>query len=376
MRLMRLILMATLTGAAMSTHADDDFVHAHARIRSVAITNAQRVSENRIRATLRARPGDVCVPAVISRDMAALMALREFSDVTASTVNAPDGVHLVYSVEEAPLITALNATRDMPGKRLPRRPLAALRPGTPFTRAALFDAINGIRDYFHRYQFHHVSITSAVTQLAGTNAVAVTVHAHEGVRDHVSSVDVYGNSVFSAGALRGMLHCTPRNRWRLRDGAYQRSRLADDRQRILDAYQARGHLDARVAVTPRATAHTNQTAIVISVFEGPCYRIGTVTWRERGLTSNYLARVTAAVDVARGTPYTPALPDELRQRAADAARAAGLPAHEITVRAVLAPGSRPDRPAVDVSVMLAKPGLPRNSQRPVIIYPLMKAIAY
>lgn len=345
-------------------------------IRSIKLIGAQRVSPERLRAALRSTIGEPVNPRALRRDILALMALPEIGDVVVTAVASSAAIDLTYAVQEAPLIAELTATRAMPGCRLPRRPLAALRPGRPFSPVALFEASRAIEDYFHRYQFHAISVSTAVVRLPDTNLVRVAIHVHEGVKQHITAIEVYGNSVFSAAALRGMLHCTPRSRWRFRDGAFQPAQFAADRQRILEAYLARGYLDVHVAVTPRLSVRANEVTVVISVLEGPRYTIGSVTWRARELASNHLARLEHRVTIDEDAPYTPDLPDVVRARITEVSRTADWPVPDVVVRALMAPDSSPTRPRVALIISVARPGLPLSRPRPVITYPLMRVTTF
>lgn len=377
MRTWHVIVLLLACAAASRAHADLRALSATgAVIRSIALVGIQRVSPERVRAALRSTIAEPVHPLALHHDILALMAFPDICDVVVTAVVSSTAIDLTYVVQEAPLIAALTATRDTPGRRLPRRPLAALQPGRPFSPVALFEASRTIEDYFHRYQFHAVTVSSAVVRLPGTNLVNVTIHAHEGVKQHIAAIEVYGNSVFSAAALRGMLHCTPRSRWRFRDGAFKPAQFAADRMRILDAYLARGYLDARVVVTPRLSARSNQVTVAISVFEGPRYTVGSLTWRARGLVSNHLARLARRITFDDDTPYTPDLPDVVRARIAEVSRAADWPVPGVVVRALLAPDSSPTRPRVALIISVAKPGLPLNGPRPVIAYPLMRVTTF
>ena len=377
MRAWHIILFSAACAAAPCARA-----HSHALsttnniVHSIHISGAVRTSPERLRTLILSRIGEPASPRQISRTIAALAALPDIHNVVVTATPSFNGFDLIFAIQEAPLIAALSASRDTPRRRLPRRPLAPLQPGLPFSPATLFDATRALQDYFHRHHFHAVMLSSAVVRLPGTNLVNVSLYAHEGVRQYISEITIYGNRAFSAAALRRMLHCTPRNRWLFRSGAFQPAQFETDRQRILGAYLARGYLDARIAISTRTAAHSNEIAAIVSVFEGPRYTVGELTWRARGLPSNHLARLQQHIALDNDMPYTPDLPDALRARIAEVSRAAHMPVPGIVIRTLLAPQSSPAHPSVTIAVTLITPGLPLNEPRPVITYPLMRVTSF
>ncbi|MCX7848527.1 MAG: hypothetical protein N2595_10935 [bacterium] len=342
---------------------------------TLSFAGCVRTSPEYLATLLHTRPNQPYEPHILNKDIKTLTALPDIADVVVTSVTTSHGVELTFAIREAPLIATLSATRDTPGRRLPRRPLARLLPGNPFSRTALFATTRELHDYFHRHHYHAVSITSTVTFFPNTNLVSIYLHVHEGTQQFVSTVTFHGNRAFTTYALRRMLHCSPRNRWFLRSGAFSPAQLVVDRERILAAYHARGYLDASVTIATHPLASPAEYALVVHISEGPQYTLGSLTWRSHGLASNHLAQLHKALSFDSSIPYSPDLPNIILERIAYVSRSAGFPPPHAAVRAFISPESSPAHPRVALFVSLSKAGPSPNAPRPLITYPLFLAIS-
>jgi outer membrane protein insertion porin family len=91
---------------------------AHARLRSpsvsvqiatstvkdVVISGNRRIPTDRIRSELQTKTGDLVNLSTVSRDIRALYSLGYFDDVQVGTENASNGLTIVFSVKEKPLV--------------------------------------------------------------------------------------------------------------------------------------------------------------------------------------------------------------------------------------------------------------------------------
>jgi outer membrane protein insertion porin family len=94
---------------------------AHARLRSpsvavqissstvkeVVISGNRRIPGDRIRSELETRAGDLVNLSTVSRDVRALYALGYFDDVQFGTESTSDGLTIVFSVKEKPIVRAI-----------------------------------------------------------------------------------------------------------------------------------------------------------------------------------------------------------------------------------------------------------------------------
>lgn len=365
-----LLPVATLTHAQISSS-----VLSNAFVTSITFTGSSHLNADVLYSVLRSRTNFSFHPRAIHADIVALISLPQIADVTVTATPSPGGVALYYSIREAPIISALEVTRDITARRIPRRFLRNLQPGLPYSPRALFDATQDIRRYFHAHHYHTMVISGSVMRLSSTNHVRVFLRVHEGPQQFLADIIIHGNHVFSDEAIRNMLHCKERSRWLFRTGAFQPAELARDRERIHQAYLSCGYLDAQVHFSTRMLERSNDVALFIHIMEGPQYTVGRVAWHARGISSNHFEFLQHNMSLRRFTPYTPDLPNVLSTRIAQLSRAEGFPEPSCTIRALLAPESSPRHPVVLLRITLAKQHATSPPVRPFHHQPLMTVIS-
>ena len=76
-------------------------------VKSVQVRGNRRIPGDRIRSELQTKTGDLVNLSTVSRDIRALYSLGYFDDVQFGTESASDGLTIVFSVKEKPLVRAI-----------------------------------------------------------------------------------------------------------------------------------------------------------------------------------------------------------------------------------------------------------------------------
>jgi outer membrane protein insertion porin family len=76
-------------------------------IKGVEVRGNRRIPTDRIRSELQTKTGDLVNLGTVSRDIRALYSLGYFDDVQFATASAGDGLTIVFSVKEKPLVRAI-----------------------------------------------------------------------------------------------------------------------------------------------------------------------------------------------------------------------------------------------------------------------------
>jgi outer membrane protein insertion porin family len=76
-------------------------------VKEVVISGNRRIPSDRIRSELQTKTGDLVSLSTVSRDIHTLYSLGHFDDVQFGTESASDGVTIVFSVKEKPLVRAI-----------------------------------------------------------------------------------------------------------------------------------------------------------------------------------------------------------------------------------------------------------------------------
>jgi outer membrane protein insertion porin family len=117
---------------------------------------------------------------------------------------------------------------------------------------------------------------------AAKNRVLVKVNVNEGQDVRVDHITFRGNKAFDDGDLRGAMDNTrEKHWWKFWSSAkFDRKKYEDDKKLILDFYRNNGYRDAEIlGDSIWYTDNKTNMNILISVREGPQYKIRHITWQ-------------------------------------------------------------------------------------------------
>ncbi len=145
-----------------------------------------------------------------------------------------------------------------------------------------------LRDMLHEKGFQAATVTHKITPMeGGPKLVHLTFEMDEGPKVKIKDVVFEGNHAVSDGALRRQLKYN-KSVWFLSfingRGTYQESKFADDAERLVEYYNNKGYIEARIGdpklkvLGDSSDGKTRWVELRIPVTEGRRYRVGTFTF--------------------------------------------------------------------------------------------------
>src|SRR5690606_23270204 len=194
---------------------------------------------------------------------------------------------VIYTVTPQPKILAVGFSGnseisneelyDVAGRRLE---------GAPVSEEAIQQGARDLEAHYRSKGFGLAEVTAATEDLEDTGTLHYIIV--EGLRVRITGVRFKGNSVFSAGELRGARRAqggrsVPVVRTRQRDmfGILEKGRLdtetvAQDEASLARYYKNRGYLNARVAHRLVYAPNGREVIVEFVIQEGPRYTVGDI----------------------------------------------------------------------------------------------------
>jgi len=216
----------------------------------------------------------------LAQDVRSIWGLKKFRSIQVETVDAEDGIKLVYVVEEKPAIRDIivHGTKSMELDEINK--IVTLKPNSILDEPEAKENEDKIRS---RYQEDGYYLVKVRLEIKYTKDKKADVHYYisEGPRVKVGGVSFSGNRHFSRKHLRNNIATsTPGILAFFSDssGVFKESDLKTDVERINALYYDAGFIRAKVGPAEiEFSSAQNKVFIHIPIEEGPRYRISAIS---------------------------------------------------------------------------------------------------
>lgn len=222
-------------------------------------------------------PGDQIAEAIRR-----LWALRIFSDVqVVAERTVGTGIYLLIHVEEYPRLSRVEISgedeiseKDI-GKKI------SLISGQILTPQAVSQIVKDIKKMYEEKGYFLTAVTPETVSDPETNGRSILNLAIVEGRDvRVGRIIFAGNTVFDDGDLKGAMDTDEKKWWKFWSRArFDRKKFEEDKEKVVQFYQKSGYMDAQVlGDSIWYNSEMDRMYIQLSIYEGPQYRIRTITW--------------------------------------------------------------------------------------------------
>ncbi|HEX9780052.1 MAG TPA: outer membrane protein assembly factor BamA [bacterium] len=263
------LLAACLAGAGGALAQDEA-----RRIIDVRTRGAKTVAEETILANVRTKPGMPYSDTVVSEDIRRLFALGYFADVRADVEELPEGLRLVFVVQEKPAIGGI----EVDGNRVLKDPrvisLLGVNPGELFDPSKLKRGVDQVKAEYVRKGFAQAEVVAETREDPAANTISVFIAVDEGARLRIAEVLVEGNDAFPDSRVEKLIKS--KRRWWFFPGIYNGQVLQEDLERVRAFYRKHGYQDAAVSHDVYRTPSGRGLIVHLTIEEGLQHRIGGV----------------------------------------------------------------------------------------------------
>ncbi len=209
----------------------------------------------------------------VQSDIRTLNRLGRFGEIFAiGTILNDGGLHLIYTIVPAPIITDVQIPANTTVSALEINEVVGLLEGAPANRMELDRAARAIEDLYRDKGYPNVTVTWDESELQTTGVVFFKIV--EGSRVTVSDIRFVFEQTQSFTPAQLKSEIQTETVGILRKGRLDDELLISDASTLIRFYQDRGYLDVRVENLPTRISPNGREAIVtFLVEEGPRYTL-------------------------------------------------------------------------------------------------------
>ncbi len=265
------------------------------RVTLVEVQGNKRIETATILAKIRTREGEIFSPAQIKEDIKALYQLGHFEDVQVKTDGFENGIKVIFSVKEKPLIREItfegNTEKDSEDLK---KDLTVLT-RTAFNMQLIQENAEKIRLKYQDMGYYNAVVVPVVTELRSGDR-NVLFYIEEGEKVKLEDIIITGNKAISSKEIKKAMKTG--EHWFFsflgRSGTLRTEELREDLESIRNLYYNKGYIQVQVDEPvietktytkrtclifgkPKTYTEKNEFVVRIHIKEGDQFRLGATT---------------------------------------------------------------------------------------------------
>ncbi|MDL2209453.1 outer membrane protein assembly factor BamA [Desulfovibrio sp. OttesenSCG-928-O18] len=251
------------------------------------------------------RKGDAVDVNAIDLELKRIWDLGYFSDVNAAIEPRPEGLYLVYTVQEKPRIESIvvEGNSDIDAEDI----IAAMstRTGSVLNEKLLAEDLGKIREVFRKEGYYLGTVEHRIDTRQGGSSAALVLTVNEGNKLYIKAVRVEGAKEVSESDVKGELFLSERGwfSWITGSGILREEMLDRDSAAIGSYYMNQGYMDIAVGA-PKVDYAEDGITVTFPISEGSRYRLGEIKYSGDLIdTDDALRNVTLLDDIAKDNGF-------------------------------------------------------------------------
>jgi outer membrane protein insertion porin family len=244
----------------------------------VEIRGNRRVEADAIRARIRTAPGAPYDAGQVARDVRSVFEQGFFSDVRVFVDERPEGVRVVFEVEESPIIReiAVVGNDNLDGDKI--REALTLTTGAPLDYPLLRENAERVKALYRSEGYYLAEVGTRVENIT-EGSIAVSFEVEENEKLKLREIEFIGNEAFTDRELEKDFSTKTWKfyswvtSWFDRTGTYSEPIFLRDLRLVEKRYADNGYVQARVG-EPEVEASEKGLFVRVPIEEGPQFRVG------------------------------------------------------------------------------------------------------
>ncbi|HEX4121708.1 MAG TPA: outer membrane protein assembly factor BamA [Verrucomicrobiae bacterium] len=312
----RLALFIAAVFLALLPNAHAQLALGQPRINKILIAHVgpPAVSDDYIRANIRAKVGEPFSRSVVDEDVKNLYATGYFFKIQVGESNSVDGIDLTYVVQGKPILTDifLVGNKKMSDKKLRKKITSKV--GQPLDERKIFDDAQAMKELYEKSGYQKTTVIAqppVINEAAGRGSVTFEIHETPKIR--IKDV-IFVNATLPQKQLRKVLK-TRRHwmfSWLTGSGVLKEDDFDEDKDKLTEYFQNKGYIDFAIKDIQFDPITPKWMIIRIIVSQGQQYRVGTLDIKGNKLyTTNELihgVKIAGKIMKLKSTPgaiFTP-----------------------------------------------------------------------
>lgn len=247
-------------------------------VTAIEVKGNKAISTNTIVSKMKTRIGSPYQENVVSDDLKRLYLLGFFSDIKIDTEDYKDGIKVIISVVERPIIEKINflGIRRITMKDEKLKEQLKSKETQYLDYPNLAEDVRILKKMYEKMGYSRAQIDYRVEINKVTNKAKIQFNVVEGKSLRIKEILVQGNTAFSQRRILRLMKT--KRAWFFNAGALKEDVLKEDIERIKSFYRREGYTD--VAVDYEVKPHPKKPHllyITLNLQEGKKYLVGNIT---------------------------------------------------------------------------------------------------
>jgi len=251
------------------------------KVIAVHVRGNRRIESDAIRARVGTRVGEPVRPAQIAADVQEIFNLGFFANVQAFQDVTPEGIVLVFEVEENPVIRqiSISGNDEIEGDKI--RDALTLTTGSTLDYPLLHENKARIESLYRAEGYYLAHVSFEIEELR-EGSIAINFDVDEGEKLHLVEIIFEGNEAFSAQELTEAFETktwvpvwSTLTAWFTKAGTYSEPIFIRDIQTVEKKYTDNGYLQVEVG-EPEVEPREEGLFVRVEIREGDQYRVGSL----------------------------------------------------------------------------------------------------
>lgn len=206
-----------------------------------------------------------------------LYAMDLFSDIQIKGEETPYGIKVTLVVKEYPKLTQIDISGNKKVKKEDIKEKLKVVEGQLISPTQVKEEVKNIKSIYEEKGYLLAQVESEVVESEIPGGVTLKLKIDEGKKVKIKKIHIKGNQVFDEGKVRKQMKNKQDSFFR--SGEFDPEKYEEDKGRIVEFYQKEGYLDAEVVSDSIwYDSSRKDMYIQITVYEGPQYEFGDVSW--------------------------------------------------------------------------------------------------
>jgi len=248
-------------------------------VTAMEVKGNKSISTNTVLSKMKTRIGSPYNDNVINDDLKRLYLLGYFSDIRIDTQDYHDGVKVIVTVVERPIVEKIGfeGIKRLTVREEKIKEDLKTKESQYLDYPSLNDDIEALKKLYAKRGYSEVDIEYKVELDNATNKAKVVFKVSEGKKVRIKNIVVNGNSAFSDGHILRLIKT--KRAWLFNAGVLKDEVFKEDIERLKAFYQRAGYLDVAVSYDIKRAAKKPLLYITITIEEGKKYLVGSLEIR-------------------------------------------------------------------------------------------------
>ncbi len=274
-------VMAACSERSFAAPVQQESQDAEVTVADIRIEGNETIPESVILQKIQSQPQRAISERLIREDKRSLMSTRWFFSVTERIDETPQGLILVFTVHERPIVQRVEFVGNKKIKLKHLKAWTGLKAGSPFDHVANREAVHRIEQEYKDKGYYFIKVELVKGGQPGEREVVFRIN--EGPKVQVKERTFEGNKFWNDGDLRKNL--ISKEAFLIFGGLYNPDTIPSDIEAVKQYYRGVGFFDVEVSAVPMFSEDKSDVNLHYTVNEGQRYAVREIRFQGNSIIS-------------------------------------------------------------------------------------------